>query len=145
MKSAFFAALAGICLGQCSGGVISRALPDFDHLRQSVVRIQAVSTSFDWFHPFVPGNDGVGVGTGWVVQTDPYPLFVTNEHVINDAKQVSLQLLLYGEQQWEADVVSVCSKFDLAVLVLRKPDEFKQAMAKRNIKLEALKLSSEAA
>merc|ERR1719261_1488743 len=101
MKSAFFAALAGICLSQCSGAAIGRVLPDFDHLRQSVVRIQAVSTTFDWFHPFFPGNDGVGVGTGWVVQTEPYPLFVTNEHVVNDAKSVSLQLLLYGEQQRE--------------------------------------------
>lgn len=140
MKSAFFVALAGVSLSQCYGG-----LPDFDHLRQSVVRIQAVSTSFDWFHPFVPGNDGVGVGTGWVVQVEPYPLFVTNEHVINDAKQVSLQLLLYGEQQWEADVVSVCTKFDLSLLVLRNPDEFKKEMAKHNIKLEALTLSEKLA
>jgi S1-C subfamily serine protease len=145
MKSVFcLALLAHVSL--CSAATLRQsALPDFDHLRQSVVRIQAVSTSFDWFHPFVPGNDGVGVGTGWVVQTDPYPLFVTNEHVINDAKQVSLQLLLYGEQQWEADVVSVCSKFDLSLLVLRQPEEFKKAMAKRNIKLEALKLSDKLA
>jgi S1-C subfamily serine protease len=121
------------------------AIPDFDHLRQSVVRIQAVATSFDWFHPFVPGSDGVGVGTGWVVQVEPYPLFVTNEHVVNDAKQVSLQLLLYGEQQWEADVVAVCSKFDLSLLVLRKPEDFMQAMSKRNIKLEVLKMAEKLA
>merc|ERR1719506_235281 len=128
MKSALLVALAGICLSQCSGASFSRKIPDFDHLRQSVVRIQAVSTSFDWFHPFAQGNDGVGVGTGWVVQTEPYPLFVTNEHVINDAKQVKLQLLLFGEQQWDAEVVSVCNKFDLALLVLRNPKEFTDTM-----------------
>jgi len=142
MKSVLLVALVGASLGQCFGAVLrSDSLPNFDHLRQSVVRIQAVSTSFDWFHPFFAGSDGVGVGTGWVVQVEPYPLFVTNEHVVNDAKQVSLQLLLYGEQQWEADVVAVCSKFDLSLLVLRQPDEFKKAMAAHKITLEALKMS----
>lgn len=117
--------------------------PNFDHLRQSVVRIQAVSGSFNWFQPFVKGEDQVGFGSGFVVQTDPYPLFVTNEHVINNAKMVTLQLLLFGEQQWEAEVVSVCSKFDLALLVLRKPKEFTDTMKSKGINLKALEIASE--
>jgi len=116
-------------------------LLDFDHLRRSVIRIQAVSARFDWLHPFRPGEDGVGLGSGFVVQTTPYPLFVTNQHVINDAKQVVLQLLLYGEQQWEADVVAVCPKFDIALLVLKNPKRFNDAMTSRNISLGALQLS----
>jgi serine protease Do len=91
--------------------------------------------------PFVKGDDQVGFGSGFVVQTEPYPLFVTNEHVINNAKMVSLQLLLFGEQQWEAEVVSVCSKFDLALLVLRNPKEFTDTMKKKGIELKALKLA----
>jgi len=142
MKSALILALAGASLSQCLGAVLNASkVADFDHLRSSVIRIQAVSSHFNWFTPFTAGSDGVGVGTGWAVQVEPYPLFATNEHVVNDAKQVSLQLLLYGEQQWEADVVSVCSKFDLALIVLRKPDEFKKAMAAHKIKLEALKMA----
>lgn len=120
----------------------ARHLHDFDHLRLSVVRIQAVASNFDWFTPFSSGQDGVGLGSGFIVQTEPYPLFVTNQHVINDAKQVTLQLLLYGEQQWEADVVAVCSQFDLAVLVLRDPEAFKGAMAERDIKIQALELAN---
>jgi S1-C subfamily serine protease len=119
------------------------ASPDFDHLRQSVVRIQAVSASFDWFTPFVKGDDQVGFGSGFVVQAEPYPLFVTNEHVINNAKQVSLQLLLFGEQQWEAEVVSVCNKFDLALLVLRNPKEFTDTMKAKGIQLKALQLAKD--
>jgi S1-C subfamily serine protease len=119
--------------------------PDFDHLRQSVIRIQAVAGSFDWLHPFMPGSDGVGLGSGFVAQVEPYPLFVTNEHVINDAKQVTLQLLLYGEHAWEAEVVSVCPKFDLALLVLREPEAFKKAMTERNITLQAVKLADRVA
>lgn len=117
--------------------------PDFDHLRQSVIRIQAVSGSFDWFKPFVKGEDHVGFGSGFVVQTDPYPLFVTNEHVVNNAKLVALQLLLFGEQQWQAEVVSVCSKFDLALLVLKNPKEFTDTMKAKGIELKALQLASE--
>jgi S1-C subfamily serine protease len=113
----------------------------FDHLRSSTVRIQAASSKFDWMQPFMPGEDNVGLGSGFIVQTEPYPLIVTNEHVVNDAKQVMLQLLLYGEQQWEAQVVSVCSKFDVALLVLRQPDKFSAALDERNITLRALKLA----
>jgi S1-C subfamily serine protease len=119
------------------------ASPDFDHLRQSVIRIQAVSGTFDWFKPFVKGEDQVGFGSGFVVQTEPYPLFVTNEHVINNAKLVALQLLLFGEQQWEAEVVSVCSKFDLALLVLKNPKEFTDTMKSKGIELKALKIASD--
>lgn len=117
--------------------------PDFEHLRSSVVRIQAVSATFDWLTPFSRGGDGVGLGSGFVVQVKPYPLFVTNAHVINDASQVTLQLLLFGQQQWVADVVSVCTKYDVALLVLRDPDKFSKAMSDQNITLEALKLSSD--
>lgn len=114
---------------------------DFDHLRKSVIRIQAVSANFDWLRPFQPGTDGVGLGSGFVVQAEPYPLFVTNAHVINDAKRVAVQLLLIGEQQWAAEVVSVCTKFDLALLVLREPENFKKALDGVNLEIEPLKLA----
>eukprot|EP00747_Dinoflagellata_sp_TGD_P211900 gnl/TRDRNA2_/TRDRNA2_85068_c0_seq1.p1 gnl/TRDRNA2_/TRDRNA2_85068_c0~~gnl/TRDRNA2_/TRDRNA2_85068_c0_seq1.p1 ORF type:complete len:604 (+),score=126.42 gnl/TRDRNA2_/TRDRNA2_85068_c0_seq1:170-1981(+) len=132
----------GAALAAASNATLSQ---DFDHLRQSVVRIQAISSSFDWFHPFSTGSDNVGLGSGWVVQTEPYPLFVTNEHVINDAKKVTLQLLLFGEEQWEAEVVSVCSKFDLALLVLKRPDQFQKAMNDQGIQLKRLPISEGAA
>merc|ERR1740129_1970963 len=75
---------------------------DYDHLRSSLIRIQAVSAGFEWLNPFAGGQDHVGIGSGFVVQTEPYPLFVTNAHVVNDASYVVLQLLLFGEHQWEA-------------------------------------------
>jgi S1-C subfamily serine protease len=113
----------------------------FDHLRLSTVRIQAVASEFNWFQPFMPGGDGVGTGSGFVVQTEPYPLFVTNQHVINDAKQVTLQLLIFGEQQWHAEVVAACPTFDLALVVLKEPKAFAEALEKRKIGLKALELA----
>lgn len=130
---------------QAFEGAGSFVMKSFDHLRRSVVRIQSVSADFDWLQPFIPGTDGVSLGSGFVVQTEPYPLFVTNEHVVNDAKQVRLQLLLYGEQTWDAEVVSICPKFDIALLVLRNPEKFTKALAEANIKLEALPLSTKVA
>mmetsp|Transcript_135717 Transcript_135717/g.270798 ORF Transcript_135717/g.270798 Transcript_135717/m.270798 type:complete len:610 (+) Transcript_135717:31-1860(+) len=123
----------------------SRDMTGFDHLRSSLIRIQAASAGFDWLNPFSGGEDHVGIGSGFVVQTEPYPLFVTNAHVVNDASRVVLQLLLFGEHQWEAQVVSICPKFDLALLVLRDPSTFTASMDTQKIKLAALKLHQGAA
>eukprot|EP00927_Polykrikos_kofoidii_P032257 TRINITY_DN2753_c0_g1_i1.p1 TRINITY_DN2753_c0_g1~~TRINITY_DN2753_c0_g1_i1.p1 ORF type:complete len:615 (+),score=88.76 TRINITY_DN2753_c0_g1_i1:74-1918(+) len=115
---------------------------DFDHLRSSAVRFQVVSSEFDWLHPFLKGQDGVGLGSGFVVQVEPYPLFATNAHVIRDASQVALQLLLYGKQLWAAEVVSVCPKFDIAFVVLQKPEAFMAVLRAQNISLQALNLTT---
>lgn len=139
------APLASCALLRSDAGRAENQGIDYDHLRLSVIRIQAVHSDFDWHRPFVPGADAVGLGSGFVVQTEPYPIFVTNAHVINDAKHVSLQLLLYGAEQWEAEVVSTCTKFDLALLVLKQPKTFTSALAGRNITLKSLKLASGAA
>mmetsp|Transcript_27984 Transcript_27984/g.64589 ORF Transcript_27984/g.64589 Transcript_27984/m.64589 type:complete len:586 (+) Transcript_27984:80-1837(+) len=132
-----------VCLA--SLGTIGAERPHFDHLRRSVVRIQAVSSSFNWLQPFFPGEDQVGLGSGFVVQTEPYPIFATNEHVVNDAKVVTLQLLLYGEHRWVAKVVSVCPKFDLALLVLEDSEGFSEAMKSSNITLEKLAMAERVA
>merc|ERR1719276_796268 len=124
---------------------VSRSTAGFDHLRSSLIRIQASSAGFDWLNPFAGGQDHVGVGSGFVVQTEPYPLFVTNAHVVSDASFVVLQLLLFGEHQWQAQVVSICPKFDLALLVLRDPSTFNAAMETHKIKLKPLKLHQGAA
>lgn len=149
-RAAALVAFRCVALGAASrlkaaGGAASASLADFDHLRQSIIRIQAVAQTFDWLAPFQPGQDQVGLGSGFAVQADPYPLFVTNQHVVNDAKQVTVQLLLYGEHQWEAEVVSVCPHFDLALLVLKSPGEFHEAMDSRNISLSPLRLSDRVA
>lgn len=121
------------------------ATVSYDDLRSSVVRIQSVGGDFDWFHPFVPAQDGVSLGTGFIVQTEPYILFATNQHVINDATQVTLQLLLYGEKKWDVQVVTTCPRFDLALLTLKDDAGFKKALSEMNIEPKALKLSDKVA
>jgi len=147
LRSTLCCLLTAAGVGQVAASLVrgSRKAADFDHLRSSLIRIQSVSAGFDWLNPFSGGQDHVGIGSGFVVQTEPYPLFVTNAHVVNDASHVVLQLLLFGEHQWLAQVVSICPKFDLALLVLRDPSTFKVAMDMQKIKLAPLKLHQGAA
>jgi S1-C subfamily serine protease len=114
---------------------------DYNPLRYSVVRIEAVAREFDWLEPFFGAQSGVGLGTGWVVSTDPEPVFITNAHVVTNAQDVKLQLLVHGNQKWEAEVVMITQKFDMALLVLKQKDEFVQELTAANMALKALPIS----
>lgn len=128
-----------------AAALVRKTVTDYDPLRYSVVRIQAVATQFDWMHPFFGGSDGVGLGTGWVVEMDPEPVFVTNAHVVSNAHSVMLQLLVHSSRKWEAEVVSICQTFDLALLVLKDKDGFFAELGKKNMQLKALPVSRDAA
>jgi S1-C subfamily serine protease len=114
---------------------------DYNPLRYSVVRIEAVAGEFDWLEPFFGSQSGVGLGTGWVVSTDPEPVFITNAHVVSNAHDVKLQLLVHGNQKWEAEVVMITQKFDMALLVLKQKDQFIQELTEANMALQALPIS----
>eukprot|EP00439_Symbiodinium_sp_Y106_P018084 s4981_g2.t1 len=118
---------------------------DYDHLQKSIVRIETVGASFDWFRPFNPRDGLVSLGSGFIVQTEPYILIATNQHVINDALRVQIQLLLHSQAKWDVNIVSACPKFDLALLTLKSDKEFKADLAKAGIQLEALTLSKKVA
>merc|ERR1719321_1229040 len=107
-------------------------MTDYNPLRYSVVRIEAVARDFDWLEPFFGSASGVGLGTGWCVSTDPEPVFITN------AQDVKLQLLVHGNQKWEAEVVMITQKFDMALLVLKQKDQFVQELAEASMELQAL-------
>ena len=51
-----------------------------------------MASDFDWSAPFAGGGGGVGLGTGWVVDMKPEPLFVTNAHVVSNAHGAKLDL-----------------------------------------------------
>jgi len=114
---------------------------DYNPLRYSVVRIEAVAREFDWLEPFFGSQAGVGLGTGWVVSTDPEPVFITNAHVVTNAQEVKLQLLVHGNQKWEAEVIQITQKFDMALLVLKQKDEFVQELTAAGMALRALPIA----
>ncbi|CAJ1440608.1 unnamed protein product [Effrenium voratum] len=53
---------------------------DYDHLQKSIVRIETVGASFDWFRPFAARDGQVSLGSGFIVKTEPYILIATNQH-----------------------------------------------------------------
>merc|ERR1719454_2143931 len=114
---------------------------DYNPLRYSVVRIEAVAREFNWLEPFFGAQSGVGLGTGWVVSTDPEPVFITNAHVVTNAQDVKLQLLVHGNQKWEAEVVMITQKFDMALLVLKQKDAFIEELTAANMALKALPIA----
>ncbi|CAJ1329948.1 unnamed protein product [Effrenium voratum] len=118
---------------------------DYDHLQKSIVRIETVGASFDWFRPFAARDGQVSLGSGFIVKTEPYILIATNQHVINDALRVQVQLLLHSQTKWDVQIVSACPKFDLALLTLKDDKGFKQTLAKAGISVQALALSSKVA
>mmetsp|Transcript_74182 Transcript_74182/g.197823 ORF Transcript_74182/g.197823 Transcript_74182/m.197823 type:complete len:588 (+) Transcript_74182:110-1873(+) len=117
----------------------------YDHLRYSVVRIQSVAANFNMMMPFQAAQDAVGLGSGWVVEAGEDPLLVTNSHVVKNGHTVMVQLLVLGEQKFAVDVVTICTKFDLALLKFSKPAQFLAALKEQNIELKALKLATKPA
>lgn len=118
---------------------------DFDHLRFSVVKVQAISAEFDWLRPFAQGEDDISQGSGFVVQAEPYPLFVTNEHVIDDATNIVIQVPALGDVLWTVHVVSICWKFDLALLAFKEPAAFNAHLLLKGVTLRPLPLLEGAA
>lgn len=130
-------------LAALAGAALRHGDIDYNHLRYSVVRIQAIADDFDWMHPFFTGGGGVGLGTGWVAENSPEPVFVTNAHVVSNAHMVHLQLLVHSSKKWEAEVVSICSTFDLALLVLKDKEGFLAELAAKDMALQPLSFSGE--
>jgi len=90
--------------------------------------------------PFGVQPEGVGLGSGFVVDTKPEPIIITNAHVVSNSPKVSVQLLVYGSEQFPAKVVSICKHFDLAILKLQDPADFVSKLSEKKMKLEKLSL-----
>lgn len=112
----------------------------YEQLKSSVVRIRAAEPDFDWYRPYSLGWPTQSFGTGFIVQLEPYPLFVTNAHVVEDVGYVRVQLLAFGEDTFEGDVVQTCPKFDLALIALRKPQVFLESAKKMGADVRPLRL-----
>eukprot|EP00931_Biecheleriopsis_adriatica_P090579 TRINITY_DN64540_c0_g1_i1.p1 TRINITY_DN64540_c0_g1~~TRINITY_DN64540_c0_g1_i1.p1 ORF type:complete len:675 (-),score=144.43 TRINITY_DN64540_c0_g1_i1:43-2016(-) len=138
----FQAALFGACL---LSSTLQVAAVDYARLARSTVRIQSYSPDFDYFRPWHVLDAPGSIGSGFIVQIEPYILIATNQHVINDATQVTIQMLTLDESTWGVDVVSSCSKFDLALLTLQNDAVFKEALKAAGIEPSMLALSNDVA
>lgn len=111
----------------------------FDGMRFTVVRIQAIVAKVDWLQPYKAPSDSPFIGSGFVVQSgDDDPVFLTNAHVVQDARIVQVQLPAIGQMIFDAYVPLICKRFDLAVVQLKEPKKFWEALKKHNGTMHAL-------
>src|SRR3954468_21559134 len=75
-----------IALVSCLGVVLSFGQPN--EVRKSVARINNTSEDPNYRIPWLPGAQGGGSGTGWVVGPDR---LMTNAHVVSNAKFLTVE------------------------------------------------------
>jgi len=112
----------------------------FEGMRFTVVRIQAIVAKVDWLQPYKQPTDSPFIGSGFVVDSGngEDPVFLTNAHVVQDAHIVQVQLPAIGQMIFDAYVPLICKRFDLAVVQLKEPKKFWEALEKHNGTMHSL-------
>lgn len=80
----------------------------------AVVQVFAVASNFNWLLPFKSPNQFTITGSGFLINKEGY--FITNSHVVVDAKSVWVQIPSLGRVNLDAKVISVCPSRDLALV-----------------------------
>ncbi len=101
---------SGITIQKQLSGTPTTATSVYKNVIQSVVSVEASIPASQ----ATGGASGTSEGTGIVATKDGYVL--TNAHVVNDTRSVSVKVVLHSNQQYQAKVVGYDKTSDLAVL-----------------------------
>ncbi len=101
---------SGITIQSQPTGTPMTATNVYKGIIQSVVSVEAAIPASQ----ATGGASGTSEGTGIVATKDGYIL--TNAHVVNDTRSISVKVVLHNNQQYEAKVVGYDKTSDLAVL-----------------------------
>jgi hypothetical protein len=88
-----------------------------NNISNKIVRILAQSIQYDWEIPFKFKEIAGGIGSGFFIDLDGH--IVTCSHVVENSKEIFLQLPSIGKKQFKADIISICPYYDLALLKIR--------------------------
>eukprot|EP00930_Biecheleria_cincta_P100975 TRINITY_DN925_c0_g1_i2.p1 TRINITY_DN925_c0_g1~~TRINITY_DN925_c0_g1_i2.p1 ORF type:complete len:751 (-),score=169.44 TRINITY_DN925_c0_g1_i2:28-2280(-) len=103
------------------------------------------------FHKEAPHREAQeeSVGSGFFVDlasyvqnldsSDEYTI-ITNAHVVNNAKTVSVQLPPLGQQLFNATVPMICFDFDLAIVKIANSSKVREALEKTQATVQRIKL-----
>lgn len=99
-------------------------------LKDCVVQVFNQAAQFDWLEPYKTPSQTGGSGSGFFINDKGH--FITNAHVVNQAKAIAVQIPSLGKEQFYADIIAVCFERDLALLKLKDEDldEIKLALGK---------------
>lgn len=82
--------------------------------RNCVVQVEAKCAEFNWLEPYKAPEQKDGCGSAFFISPDGHLL--TNFHVIDQAKSISLFLPIVGRKHLEANIVGAYPEIDCALL-----------------------------
>lgn len=101
--------------------IVAAAQAQPNEIRRSLARITTTSQEPNYRIPWLPGSQGGGSGTGWVVGPDR---LMTNAHVVSNAKFLTVEK--DGDpRKYIARVEHIAHDCDLALLTVEDPSFFK--------------------
>lgn len=83
---------------------------------KAVVQVFAQVTPFNWMEPYRIETPFESRGSGFFVTSEGH--FVTNAHVVNDARRIWINIPALGRVPLPATVVGICPMVDIAVVRL---------------------------
>ncbi len=87
-------------------------------VKDTVVQVFAHVGEFNWLEPYKSPNQSEGRGSGFLINENGD--IITNAHVVDQAKAVSIQIPSLGKEQFEVEILGVSFDRDIALLRLKK-------------------------
>ncbi len=87
-------------------------------VKDTVVQVFSQVGEFNWLEPYKTPNQSEGRGSGFFINEDGD--IITNAHVVDQAKAVSIQIPSLGKEQFEVEIIGVSFDRDIALLRLKK-------------------------
>lgn len=88
--------------------------------KDTVIQIFVHAAQFNWLEPYKTPNQYQSTGSGFFISE--MGDIITNAHVVDQAKAISIQIPSMGKQRFDVDIVGVSPDRDLALLQLRSED-----------------------
>ena len=88
-----------------------------DNISQKIVRIISQNINYNWKQPFNFDNISKSIGSGFFINNKG--LILTCSHVVDDSKEVYIQLPSEGKTKFKVDVLGICPYFDIALLEIK--------------------------
>lgn len=89
-------------------------------VQDTVVQVFSQIAAFNWLEPYRTPNHGQATGTGFFINDQGH--IITNAHVVNEAKAVTIQIPSFGKRQLGVEIVGVSPDRDMALLKLNSDD-----------------------
>lgn len=85
-----------------------------ENISKKIVRIISQNIQYDWNMPFNFLNVNKSIGSGFFINKNGE--IITCSHVIENAKEVYVQMPEYGKKLYKTKILGICPKFDIGVL-----------------------------